>query len=51
MAKILETLIIQYIKDLNWFNKLIINLPAYIKLIIKVFFLFDFYQYLTEIEN
>lgn len=51
MAKILEILMIQYIEDLNWFNKLIINLPAYTKLIIKVFFLVNFCQYLTEIEN
>lgn len=43
MAKILEILIIRHIKDLNLFNKPIINLSVYIRLIIEVLFPNDFY--------
>lgn len=38
MTKILEMLMIQCIRDLNWFNSLIINLFEYTKVIIKVLF-------------
>lgn len=51
MAKILETLMIQYTRNLNWFNKLLIKLPAYRRSIIKVLFSDDFRQYLIEMEN
>ncbi len=51
MAKILETLLIQHMKDLNWFNGPIINILMHVRLNIKVLFPNDFCQYLTEMEN
>ncbi len=50
-AKILEILIIRRTGDLNWFNEPIINIRAYIRLIIKVLFPNNFCWYLTEMEN
>lgn len=43
IVKIQKTLIIQYIRDLNWFNNLIIYLPKYIKAIGNFSF-FDIFQ-------
>lgn len=51
MAKILEILMIQCIKNLNWFNKSIINILTHIRYIIEVSFSNNFYQYLIEKEN
>ena len=51
MAEILETLMIQRMRDLNWFNEPIINIPAYTRSIIKVLFPNKFRQYLIEIKN
>ena len=47
MVEILEILMIQHTKDLNWF----INILMYIRLIIKVLFPNNFRRYLTEMEN
>lgn len=49
MVKLLEILIILYIKDLNQFNKPILNLVVYKRSIIKVLFLKDFCQYVIKI--
>lgn len=51
IAELLEILIIQCTRDLNWFNRLIINIPTHTKLIIKVLFSHNFRQYLTKIKN
>ncbi len=51
MDKILKTLMIQHIRDWNWFNRPMINLRAYTRSIIKFLFFNNFCQYLTEIEN
>ena len=42
---------IQCIRDLNWFNSPIINIPAYTKLITKVLFPNKFRRYLIEMKN
>ncbi len=51
MAEILETLMIQCTRDLNWFNEPIINICAHTRSIIEVLFFNEFHQYLIEIEN
>ena len=51
MAEILEILVIQYIRDLNWFNGPIINILTHIRSIIKVLFFDNFCGYLIEMEN
>lgn len=51
IAELLKILMIQFIRDLNLFNKPMINIPTYIKLIIKVLFSYNFHQYLTKIKK
>lgn len=51
MVKIQEILMIWQTWDLSWFNKSIINLSTYTKLIIKIFFFNNFRPFLTAIKN